>query len=345
MNIEYSDDNKVLVRATDVEVLFEIPDTVERVESYAFGGCYKLYIIEIPASVDFIGSKVFEGCWDLEHVFCNIENLDTLKYSLDSFNDCGIEYCHLHVPTGMKDAYEKHPLFSQFMNVDEKNIFDVAHEESKPIYEYIQKADEAFDNGDFEKAMKMYIVTGVFFSVFRFYCNYRIGWIYELEGKYDVALKKYDEGIAENEECAYLHLMKGTILKRHFGKQEEAEECFRKCLELEEGKIEECVCWHHACAELGMRDKAVEAMNKLLAEFHDAPGPYYDAACIYCTLQEYDLALDYLGTSLSKGYNIKHVQFDKDIEKLRTFEKYDKIIEYSQSHTFDDAPYNNMSVS
>ena len=344
MNIKYSDDNKVLIRATGVEGFFEIPDTVERVESCAFYGCSSLNAIVIPASVDFIGSKVFEGCKDLIDVFCNIENLDTLQYSLDSFNDCGIECCHLHVPTGMKDAYEEHPLFSQLMDVDEKNPEDVLNEESNTIYEFLQEADEAFDNGDFDEAMKRYVAAGAFYPSIRFYCNYRIGWIFELKGKYDAALKKYDEGVAENEEYAYLHLMKGQILKRHFGKEEDAEECFRRCLELEEGKIEEGVCWHHACAELGMRDEAVEAMNKLLAESPDAPGLYFDAACMYCTLQEYDLALDYLGTCLSKGYSIKHVQFDKDIEKLRTFERYDKIIEYSQSLPFDDAPYNNMSI-
>ena len=62
MNIEYSKDKKVLIRATEVEGFFEIPDTVERIESFAFDGCHSLNAIVIPASVDFIGSKVFEGC-------------------------------------------------------------------------------------------------------------------------------------------------------------------------------------------------------------------------------------------------------------------------------------------
>lgn len=344
MNVEYSEDKKVLVRATGVDGFFEIPDTVERVESCAFDGCSSLNAIVIPASVDFIGSKVFERCKDLIDVFCNIENLDTLQYSLDSFNDCGIECCHLHVPTGMKDAYKEHPLFSQLMDVDEKNPDDVVNEESNSIYEFIQEADEAFENGEFEAAMTKYAVAGCFYPDVSFYCNYRVGWIFELKGKYDAALRKYDEGIAQNEEYAYLYLMKGKLLKRHFGKKEESEDCFRKCLELEEDTIEEGMCWHHACAELGLRDKAVEAMNRLLAESPDNPGFYFDAACMYCTLQEFDLALDYLGTCLGKGYNLKHVQFDTDIEKLRTFERYEKIIEYCQSLPFDDAPYNNMSV-
>lgn len=339
MNIEYSNDNKVLIKATEVEGYFEVPETVERIESYAFDGCENLTAIVIPASVCYIGPKIFNNCMNLGNLFCNIENLAALQYSPDAFDACEIESCQLHVPTGLKDVYEEHPLFSQCISVDEKNPEDFSR-----LYEYIQEADEAFENGDFEEAETKYTIAVILYPVISYYCNYRIGWIYELEGKYDTALEKYDLGIYVNAEYPYLHLMKGQLLKRHFGKVEEAEECFRKCLELEEGTIEVGMCWHHACAELGMRDKAIEAMNSLLAEAPDNPGIYFDAACMYCTLEEYDLALDYLGTCLGKGYNLKHVQFDKDIEKLRTFERYDKIIEYSQSLPFDDAPFNNMSV-
>lgn len=59
MNIVYSDDKKMLIRATGVEGFFEIPDTVERIESYAFDGGSSLNTIVIPASVAFIGSKGF----------------------------------------------------------------------------------------------------------------------------------------------------------------------------------------------------------------------------------------------------------------------------------------------
>lgn len=340
MDIEYSEDKKVLIRATEVEGYFEVPETVEIISSFAFDGCESMTAIVIPASVSFIGSKIFNNCMNIGNVFCNIENLAALQYSPDAFDACEIEYCRLHIPAGLKDVYEEHPLFSQCMSVDENNSEEIAN----AIYKLVQEADEAFENADFEEAMKKYAVAGCFYPGISFYCDYRIGWISELKGNYDAALKKYDEGIADNEDYAYVHLMKGKLLKRHFGKKEEAEDCFRKCLELEEDTIEEGMCWHHACAELGLRDKAVEAMNRLLAEFPNNPGLYFDAACMYCTLQEYDLALDYLGTCLSKGYSIKHVQFDKDIEKLRTFEKYDKIIEYSQSIPFGDAPYNNMSV-
>lgn len=221
-------------------------------------------------------------------------------------------------------------------------------EDANALYEYIQEADDAFENGDFAKAMIKYVIAGGIYPSVSFYCNYRLGWISELKGKFDSALRSYEKGIAENEEYAYLYLMKGILLKKHFGKMEEAEDCFRKCLELEEGKIEEGVCWHHACAELGQHKKAVEAMNRMLEAFPNEAGLYFDAACMYCTLQEFDLALDYLGTSLSKGYNIKHVQFDTDIESLRTFDRYDKILEYTQLLPFDDAPdempYKDMSI-
>lgn len=341
MNIEYSEDKKVLIRATEVEGSFEIPEPVESIDSFAFDGCESMSAIVIPASVNCIGSNVFNNCMNLADVFCNIENIETLQYNCDAFEGCEIEYCNLHVPAGLKDVYEEHPLFTQFMEIDEKKPDEVTN----AMFELIQEGDEAFENADFEGAIMKYVVAGCFCPDIRFYCNYRLGWIFELKGKYDTAIKKYNEGIAENAEYAYLYLMKGKLLKNHFGKQKEAEECFRKCLELEEGKIEEGICWHHACAELGMRDKAVEAMNSLLAGSPDNSVFYFDAACMYCTLEEFDMALDYLGTCLSKGYNLKHVQFDTDIEKLRAFERYKKIIKFNHSLPFDDAPYNDMSIN
>ena len=39
MNVEYSEDQKVLIRATEVEGNFEIPETVESIDSFAFDGC------------------------------------------------------------------------------------------------------------------------------------------------------------------------------------------------------------------------------------------------------------------------------------------------------------------
>ena len=342
MEIEYSDEEKVLVRATGGESCFVIPETVERIESLAFDGCEELSTVVIPASVNYIGANVFNGCKNLTDVFCNIEDLDALQYSGDSFDGCSMEHCSLHVPACVKDAYEEHPLFSQCKDIDDNDYNSLL--EKFAVSEFIKKADEAFYNGVFWDAAVKYFVAADTYPAIGYYCNYRLGWISELDGKYDAALKSYDEGIAANPEYAYLHLMKGKLLKRHFGKEKEAVACFLKCLELEEGKIGEGICWHHACAELGMRDKAIEAMNSILAECPDDSAMYFDAACLYCTLQEYDLALDYLGTCLGMGYNIKHVQFDTDIECLRTFEKYNKIIEYNQSLSSDDAPYKNMSI-
>lgn len=208
------------------------------------------------------------------------------------------------------------------METDKKTL----EEDTNALYEYIQEADDAFENGDFAKAMIKYVIAGGIYPSVSFYCNYRLGWISELKGKFDSALRSYEKGIAENEEYAYLYLMKGILLKKHFGKMEEAEDCFRKCLELEEGKIEEGVCWHHACAELGQHKKAVEAMNRMLEAFPNEAGLYFDAACMYCTLHEYDQALQYLDTCLDMGYHLQHVLFDSYLDAIRDTERYKEII-------------------
>ena len=75
-----------------------------------------------------------------------------------------------------------------------------------------------------------------------------------------------------------------------------------------------------------MPNKAIEIQNAILAKYPDNPNVYFVAACMYCKLQNYDIALDYLETCLSKGYNLKLAMVDPDIQELRHLERYETII-------------------
>ena len=99
-----------------------------------------------------------------------------------------------------------------------------------------------------------------------------------------------------------------------------------KCIELENGMFEEGICSHLVYAELGMPNKAIEIQNAILAKYPDNPNVYFVAACMYCKLQNYDIALDYLETCLSKGYNLKLAMVDPDMQELRHLERYETII-------------------
>ena len=62
MEVIYSEDGNTLIRAIDVEGSFVIPDSVTRIECWAFGGNTELTSIVIPDSVTEIGEYAFEDC-------------------------------------------------------------------------------------------------------------------------------------------------------------------------------------------------------------------------------------------------------------------------------------------
>lgn len=270
--------------------------------------------------------KIFHGYQFNEVPIRKFTELDFMLY-YDEWPDCF--YDHISYPS---DYYEYE------RECDEDEELDA--------YSFIQFGDEQFESGDFEYSKISYQIAMDKEPLYAFYCYYRIGWIEALTGNYEEALDCYNKGIALKDDYACLYLNKGDLLKKHLGRKSEAEICYRKCIELEEGKIEEGICWHHACAELGLRDKAVEIMSRMLEEFPDEGGYYFDAACMYCTLHEYDQALEYLETCLNMGYSVQHVLFDPEIDAIRDTDKYKEIIskyteEYSgkSSEADDDLPF------
>lgn len=68
MNIQYSEDGKILLRAEDVEGKFSIPYSVEEICIFAFQDCKDLTYIEIPNSVKRIGYAAFRGCTGLSSI-------------------------------------------------------------------------------------------------------------------------------------------------------------------------------------------------------------------------------------------------------------------------------------
>lgn len=246
--------------------------------------------------------------------------------------------------------YDEYPdrFYDHISNLSDYYEYERECDEDEELdaYSFIQFGDEQFESGDFEYSKINYQIAMDKEPLYAFYCYYRIGWIEALTGNYEEALNCYNKGIALKDDYAYLYLNKGDLLKKHLGRKPEAEICYRKCIELEEDKIEEGICWHHACAELGLRDQAVEIMSRMLEKFPDEAGYYFDAACMYCTLNEYDQALEYLETCLNMGYSVQHVLFDPEIDAIRDTDKYKEIIskyteEYSgkSSEVDDDLPF------
>ena len=74
MDVEYSQDGRLLKRVMNAEGHFEIPDSVETIEWQAFRECEKLTSISIPQTVTDIKGFPFVGCDNLERINVSPEN-------------------------------------------------------------------------------------------------------------------------------------------------------------------------------------------------------------------------------------------------------------------------------
>lgn len=82
----------------------------------------------------------------------------------------------------------------------------------------------------------------------------------------------------------------------------------------------------YALYELGEKDKAIAAMDSLLAT--DSIDNAYDAACLYSRMGEIEKSLNYLKTALEGGYwNFYHIEHDYDLQNIQATEQYKVLIE------------------
>ena len=86
-------------------------------------------------------------------------------------------------------------------------------------------------------------------------------------------------------------------------------------------------CDHYAHCMLGNYDKAKECIDNNIMEAPNMPSTYYDAACVYSRMGDYDTALEYLKTALAKGYRrYGLLMIAHDLEHLRTTEEFKQLI-------------------
>lgn len=155
---------------------------------------------------------------------------------------------------------------------------------------------------------------------------YRRGWFKELDGDLDGAIEDLSLCIVLDPTHNYAIEARGDIYLKQ-GKKELAEEDFRKVIELEDSP-EKYECIHYAYQGLGQYDKAIEAMESIIARDEDRAGGYYDAACLYSRMKDKDNALKYLEKALELGYNrFAHMDRDYDLDFLRNTKEFKALIE------------------
>lgn len=158
---------------------------------------------------------------------------------------------------------------------------------------------------------------------------YRRGFFKDLSQQIDAAIEDYDMSIMLNPDYAYAYLGKGDMLLRK-GQTEGAMETYRKVIELDTVPSTSS-CAMYAYLALGEKEKAVNFMEKVIANDSTDCGNYYDGACFYSRLGDLDKALDHLRTSFEKGFRrFHHVMADDDLELLRATDGFKALMEEFQ---------------
>lgn len=151
------------------------------------------------------------------------------------------------------------------------------------------------------------------------------GWYKSLMRDKDGAVEDYTMAIVLFPEYASALVGRGQIYAEQ-GKKELAEADFKKVVEIE-NTPEKYSCVHYALQGLGQNDKAIAAMDTIIARDTTDCGTIYDAACLYSRMHDKQKALQYLEKSLRLGYKeFSHISHDYDMDFLRGTEEFKALI-------------------
>lgn len=169
-----------------------------------------------------------------------------------------------------------------------------------------------------------------------YYFHYRKGFFEDNLNMTDEAIEDYSTAILLNPDYFYSNLGRGDMYSKK-GMQKEAMDDYRTVVS-KDTIPSTGSCAQYAYFALGEKDKAIAFNQRIIDSFPDDPSSYYDAACLYSRMGENGQAIDYLRTSLEKGYRrIAHIERDDDLDVLRDTKEYqDLISEYKAKYTIND---------
>ena len=155
---------------------------------------------------------------------------------------------------------------------------------------------------------------------------YRRGWVKAMSGDFEGGLEDETTAIVLAPKQAYYYNTRGDIYLK-LGKKEQAENDFRKVIELEDSP-EKYECVQFAYHRLGQDDKAKEVMDLIIAKDTTDNERYYRAACLYSLMKDKENALKYLEKALALGWNsFGLMEVDFYMEFLRRTAEYKQLVE------------------
>lgn len=159
---------------------------------------------------------------------------------------------------------------------------------------------------------------------------YRRGWYKDNSRDIDGAIEDYTMSIVLSPDFAYAHLGRADmyLLK---GDTSAAKADYEKVVELD------TIPGSNSCAQyafwgLGQKEQAVDFMNRIIQSDSANAGNYYDAACLYSRMGEFDQAMHYIEIALEKGYRrFAHIQQDDDLNPVKEMPRFKELIQkYTQ---------------
>lgn len=159
---------------------------------------------------------------------------------------------------------------------------------------------------------------------------YRRGWFKSLSGDDEGAVEDFTMAVTLDPEYSYSYVARADVYSRQ-GKADLAKADYLKVIEIEKSpELYECL--HYAYQGLGETDKAIAAIDTIIARDEDKKGNYYDAACLYSRMKNKEKALEYLGKCLEMGYNrFAHIRIDHDMDFIREEPEFKSLMEKYES--------------
>lgn len=157
----------------------------------------------------------------------------------------------------------------------------------------------------------------------------------------DGAIEDYTMSITLQPD-SYTYTLRGRLYLLK-GDKNAAEADFKQAIKLDTIP-EESDCLPFAYYFLGDKEKAVQALSKLLEKY--AEKGYYNAACLYSLMGETEKSISFLRKDLENGdRNFAHIRHDRDLDNVRSSKEFESLIkEYEEKHKAEISEEKDESV-
>ena len=261
-----------------------------------------------------------ESTWPYLAAMMYVQNKD-YKKALELYKEANHKDASPVIYRRISDCYFELGEYDEALN----NVNQAINMDSTDLSNIAKKANIYYEMGNAKAAISEWDKVLTLQPEYGF-GYYRRGWFKELVGDMDGALEDLSMAIVLDPEDSYAYVSRGDVYLKQ-GKKDLAEADFKKVIEIE-NKPEKYECIHYAYQGLGQYEKAIEAMDSIIARDEDRAGNYYDASCLYARMGNKTKSLEYLEKAFELGCRrFAHIDCDDDMDLIRDTDEFKALIE------------------